>query len=211
MIDMNIDDSTFIFFKNEIINNSAGQLGVDVNKIVEIPNFISADTASNIIRYLNDETRWGRTAFEKSHGAPTYVGDIKPSLFDLSDSIFEDINLKLELAMQKVFNKKLVSSAIHIQKWETGASASPHSDNSDLDGNPIEEFKNLKYVGILYLNDNFEGGNLYFPEHAITIHPNACSMYIFSGGVENIHGVSEVISGTRYSIISFWDLYGGKQ
>lgn len=200
-----LDPSTFIFFKDEDIVDGKGQLGVDRNRIVEVPNFISTEMASSMVEYFKKEDRWGETAFNGSHGAPVQAGQVKPSDFGLADTVFMDVNAKLEEAVTAVYNKNVVPSSIHAQKWEVGSSANPHSDNSDFDGNPTEGFDNLKYVGILYLNSDYEGGDLYFPEHDISIHPNAGSMYIFSGGVENIHGVTEITSGTRYSIVSFWN------
>jgi hypothetical protein len=85
-----------------------------------------------------------------------------------------------------------------------GGFASPHSDNSDFDGNP-SSFQINKYVGILYLNGNYEGGNLYFPEHDIEFKPTPYSFIVFPGGIENIHGVREITEGTRYTMVSFWD------
>jgi len=205
MNSLDLDTSTFVFFKDEKIENGKGQLGVDVNRIVEIPDFVDIETSEKIVKYFQKENRWGATAFNGSHGAPVQLGEIVPSEFGLENSIFEKINDKLKLAIEKVFEKTVHPSSIHAQKWEVGSSANPHSDNSDFEGNPSQGFENLKYVGILYLNDDYEGGDLFFPEHEISIHPNAGSMYIFSGGVENIHGVTEIKSGTRYSIVSFWN------
>lgn len=203
-----LDPTTFIFFKDEEIIDGKGQLGVDKNRILEIPNFISPSTAESLVAYFKEEDRWGETAFNGSHGAPVQPGNVFPTAFGLPNSIFSDINAKLQHAVSTVYEKSVTPSSIHAQKWEVGSSANPHSDNSDFDGNPSEGFDNLKYVGILYLNDDYSGGDLYFPEHNISIHPNAGSMYIFSGGVENIHGVTEITAGTRYSIVSFWD-FGG--
>jgi hypothetical protein len=28
---------------------------------------------------------------------------------------------------------------------------------------------------------------------------------MFPGGIENVHGVSEITKGTRYTMVSFWD------
>jgi hypothetical protein len=203
-VESSLDKSSFVFFKDEDIVNGKGRLGVDKNRIVEIPNFVSKDVADSMVEYFKKEDRWGETAFNGSHGAPTQTGHVRPSDFGLDDSVFDMVNDKLGLAVSMVYNKQVTPSSIHAQKWEIGSSANPHSDNSDFDGNPSEGFDNLKYVGILYLNSDYEGGDLYFPEHQISIHPNAGSMYIFSGGVENIHGVTEITSGTRYSIVSFW-------
>lgn len=204
-----LNPESFVFFKDEEIVNGKGQLGVDHNRIVEVPGFITDSTAESLVSYFKAENRWGETAFNGSHGAPVEPGEYKPSDFNLPDSIFKDINAKLEHAVREVYGKDITPSSIHAQKWDVGSSANPHSDNSDFDGNPTEGFDNLKYVGILYLNDDYAGGDLYFPEHEISIHPNAGSMYIFSGGVENIHGVTEITAGTRYSIVSFWNFDKG--
>lgn len=204
-----LDPATFIFFKDEEIIDGKGKLGVDRNRIVEVPFFVSENTASAMVEYFKKEDRWGETAFNGSHGAPVQAGSVKPSEFGLSDNIFMEVNQKLEEAVSAVYGKRVFASSIHAQKWDVGSSANPHSDNSDFDGNPTEGFDNLKYVGILYLNNDYDGGELYFPEHEIYIRPNAGSMYIFSGGVENIHGVTEITDGTRYSIVSFWNFENG--
>lgn len=200
-----IDQDTFIFFKDEKIIDGKGKLGVDQNRIVEIPNFVSQEVAKSMVEYFKKEDRWGETAFDGSHGAPTQMGYVKPSDFGLDDNIFDLVNDKLGKAVSVVYNKNVTPSSIHAQKWEVGSFAKVHSDNSDFEGNPSKGFDDLKYVGILYLNSDYEGGELYFPEHDISIHPNAGSMYIFSGGIENVHGVTEITKGTRYSIVSFWD------
>jgi predicted 2-oxoglutarate/Fe(II)-dependent dioxygenase YbiX len=200
-----IDKKSFIFFKDEEIIDGKGKLGVDRNRIVEVPNFISTTVAAAMVEYFKKEDRWGETAFNGSRGAPVQVGNTIPSDFGLPNDIFMSVNSKLEEAVTAVYNKKVIPSSIHAQKWDIGSLANPHSDNSDFEGNPTEGFDNLKYVGILYLNKDYEGGDLYFPEHGISIKPNAGSMYIFSGGVENIHGVTEITSGTRYTIVSFWN------
>lgn len=200
-----LDPKSFVFFKDEEIINGKGQLGVDRNRIVEVPGFVSEEMSQSLVEYFKKEDRWGETAFNGSHGAPVQAGQAKPSDFGLEDSVFADINSKLEEAVSAVYGKSVTPSSIHAQKWDVGSSANPHSDNSDFEGTPTEGFDNLKYVGILYLNKDYSGGDLFFPEHEISIHPNPGSMYIFSGGVENIHGVTEITNGTRYSIVSFWD------
>ena len=39
----------------------------------------------------------------------------------------------------------------------------------------------------------------------LSFKPNAYSYYVFPGGYENIHGVSEITKGVRYTMVSFWD------
>jgi predicted 2-oxoglutarate/Fe(II)-dependent dioxygenase YbiX len=57
----------------------------------------------------------------------------------------------------------------------------------------------------LYLNDDYNGGELYFPQHNLEFKPPIYSFIMFPGGHENIHGVKEITEGTRYTMVSFWD------
>jgi predicted 2-oxoglutarate/Fe(II)-dependent dioxygenase YbiX len=85
-----------------------------------------------------------------------------------------------------------------------GAYASDHYDNAEIDGTP-NAWQNNKLVTILYLNDNYEGGNLTFNEHNLALAPKQGTLVIFDVGVSNLHGVSEIISGVRYTMLSSWD------
>jgi hypothetical protein len=124
--------------------------------------------------------------------------------YSLPPRFFETLRKKFQEAIELVFDQEVVANTSHAQKWDVGGFAAPHSDNSDFDGTP-NAFEINKYVGILYLNDDYEGGTLYFPEHGIEFKPSANSFICFPGGVENIHGVKEILKGTRYTMVSFWD------
>lgn len=55
------------------------------------------------------------------------------------------------------------------------------------------------------MNDDYEGGELYFPQHnGFEIKPKRGTMLIFSGTIDNMHGIKEVTSGTRYTHVTFW-------
>jgi len=92
----------------------------------------------------------------------------------------------------------------HAQKWEQGAYATIHSDNTDAKGN-YGAFTRSRYAGFIYLNDDFEGGILKFPKQNIDIKPEVGLLAVFDGGFKNMHEVSLIESGLRYTIGSFWD------
>jgi hypothetical protein len=199
----NIDEKNFIYFKNE--PNDKGVLGITHNKIVEIPNFISPEIVPNMINFFeNCDVEWGDIAFYGSSGKGIKTDSEIMKKFNLPDGFFEKLKDKYQEAVQIVFGREVRANTSHAQKWDVGGFASVHSDNSDNEGEP-NAFEINKYVAILYLNDDYEGGNLYFPEHDISFKPNAYSLYTFPGGVENLHGVSEITKGTRYTMVSFWD------
>jgi hypothetical protein len=79
-----------------------------------------------------------------------------------------------------------------------------HSDNTDEKGNS-GAFTRSRYAGFLYLNDDFEGGLLRFPSQDLEIQPKTGMLAVFDGGFNNMHEVSLVTSGVRYTIGSFWD------
>lgn len=205
----NIDESIFIYHQNQDIEET--RLGITTNKIVEIPNFISPNIVPKMINFFeNCSVEWGDIAFYGSSGKGILTDANTMRSFELSDNFFGDLKDKYQEAVEKVFGRKVRANTSHAQKWDVGGFASPHSDNSDNDGNP-NAFEINKYVGILYLNDDYEGGELYFcdknnnMEKYLSFKPNAYSYYVFPGGVENIHGVSEITKGTRYTMVSFWD------
>lgn len=204
-----IEESKFIYIQNNKIEKT--RLGVDTNKIVEIPNFVSPDIVPKMINFFeNCNVDWGDIAFYGSSGKGILTDANIMKSFGLSDNFFGDLKNKYQEAVEKVFDRKVRANTAHAQKWDVGGFASPHSDNSDNDGNP-NAFEINKYVGILYLNDDYEGGELYFCDKNnnmkkyLSFKPNAYSYYVFPGGIENIHGVSEITKGTRYTMVSFWD------
>ena len=199
----NLDKSTFNYIKDE--PNTKGVLGVTHNRIVEIPNFIEPEAASNMIKFFEAKAdQWGDIAFYNSAGMGLAPNDPLLEPNNLYGTFFDDLRDKYKEAVELVFEREVRPNTSHAQKWVVGGFAAPHSDNSDFEGEP-NPFEINKYVGILYLNDNYEGGNLYFPDHGIEFKPNAYSYYVFPGGIENIHGVKEVLEGTRYTMVSFWD------
>ncbi|XP_014812763.1 PREDICTED: prolyl 3-hydroxylase 3 isoform X2 [Calidris pugnax] len=86
-----------------------------------------------------------------------------------------------------------------------------HADNCLLDPEGQECWREppayvyRDYSGILYLNDDFQGGGLFFTEmDAVTVtaevHPKCGRLVAFSSGKENPHGVWAVSRGRRCAI-----------
>ncbi len=206
---MSVDRSKFITYRDE--ETSLSKIGITRNKIVEIQDFIDKETSKNIIKYFEANAEyWGDIAFYGSRGMGIEEADQMVADFSLPLGFFSTLKKNFQEAVGTVFERDVIANTSHAQKWEVGGFATPHSDNSDFDGNPTS-FEINKYVGILYLNDDYEGGELYFVDNSdttkvtLTIKPKAGSFVVFPGGIENIHGVSEITDGTRYTMVSFWD------
>lgn len=175
------------------------------NDIVAINDFVTPQQAKSMIEYFESQAKvWGPIAFYGSLGMGLAPNDPSLSNFNLELDHFDNLRNRFKQACEMFFERELRPNTSHAQKWDVGGFAAPHSDNSDHDGNP-NAFEINKYVGILYLNNDYEGGELYFPDHNLEFKPTMGQYIMFPGGHENIHGVKEITAGTRYTMVSFWD------
>jgi hypothetical protein len=56
-----------------------------------------------------------------------------------------------------------------------------------------------------YLNDDYEGGEIEFPNFNLKIKPSADQVIMFPSNYVYTHTVHPVVSGTRYAIVGWWD------
>jgi hypothetical protein len=71
--------------------------------------------------------------------------------------------------------------------------------HTDQDTDP-----SIKYATIIYLNDNYSGGELFFSNKNIEIKPKPGSLVVFPGTNEFNHGVRHVKAGPiRYVLVGF--------
>lgn len=181
--------------------------------IVIYENFLTKEESAKVVQVLdaqanNQKMSWMPISFYESYSSVLpQDGDKELEEFGLSSTFFSDIENKMPEAVASVHNldSKVISKiGYHTQKWEPGAYARLHSDNTDAEGKS-GAFTRSRYAGFLYLNDNFEGGLLKFPGQEIEIKPEVGMLAVFDGGFNNMHEVSLIESGVRYTIGSFWD------
>lgn len=176
-------------------------------------NFLTPEECSAAINVLNkqkesNKIEWMPISFYESYSSVLpQDGDPELKEFGLPDNFFSEIKKRIIDTVAEVSNnpsEKIVQIGYHTQKWEPGAYARPHSDNTDMDGGE-SPFERSRYASFLYLNDDFEGGELRFIKQDISIKPKVGMLATFSGSFHNIHEVTIVKSGVRYTIGSFWD------
>lgn len=181
--------------------------------LVVYENFISAEDSAKIINVLdkvaaNGTMTWMPISFYESYSSVLpQDGDPEIEEQGLERDIFSKIKSGIIEAVASVHDldpQTVVQIGYHTQKWEPGAYARLHSDNTDEHGNS-GAFTRSRYAAFLYLNDNFSGGLLKFPKNYIEITPKVGMLAVFDGGFNNMHEVTLIESGVRYTIGSFWD------
>lgn len=88
-------------------------------------------------------------------------------------------------------------------KWIEGKQQYPHADSHHNTGRP-NNTPWRKFSTVLYLNDEFDGGETYFPDHDLSIEPKKGRLALFSSGLDYKHGVNRVENGVRKNLIAFW-------
>lgn len=70
---------------------------------------------------------------------------------------------------------------------------------------PINNFSSIfiEYAVLLYLNEDYQGGEIYFPEYGLEIKPEKNELIFFPGTEYYLHGVKEVVSGHRLVMQNF--------
>jgi hypothetical protein len=181
--------------------------------IVLYENFLSPEVSAKIVKILDKHAEvgtisWMPISFYESYSSVLPLDNDEHVIAEgLSATIFSEIKDGIVDAVASVhdIDPKIVSQiGYHTQKWEPGAYARVHSDNTDEQGNS-GAFTRSRYAAFLYLNDDFEGGMLQFPGQDISIQPKVGMLAAFDGGFNNMHEVTLLKSGVRYTIGSFWD------
>ncbi len=89
------------------------------------------------------------------------------------------------------------SDTSQLERWEVGDAMTPHAGNIQPDGSPGFA-PHRAYSSVLFLNDDYAGGETYFPGLGARIRPEAGTLLVFDAGPGHVHGVSPVTRGVRY-------------
>tara|TARA_R110002051_G_C8660337_1_gene488938 strand:+ start:52 stop:546 length:495 start_codon:yes stop_codon:yes gene_type:complete len=95
------------------------------------------------------------------------------------------LNGRLDFTMKKI-DEEVMVNYYQIVRWPKNSFQEKHID-----------FKDHCYTSIIYLNDNFEGGETVVEKRKIKPKPGL--MVLFSGN-QTLHGVNKIKKGNRYTI-----------
>lgn len=98
-------------------------------------------------------------------------------------------------------------------KYEKGGHYLPHVDGFSQWKSPTGEVIWRKSVDrdlstVIFLNDNFQGGEFVFPDFRIKITPEPGMLICFPSNQYYNHGVYPVKAGTRYSMVNWMTIKG---
>jgi hypothetical protein len=202
----------------------------EVDKILEVKNFSEdlwrLDYIQNYpkIEDVAENLRWAVAQWDGMCINVTHDDWYKR--YNLDQSYYLNLSERIKFHIEERFNVSTLRKEQYlINRWRPGREQTPHLDyfyeeeaNHDyemLSMNNIPKefldtfgkmFQTKHLSSLIYLNDDYEGGELWFPQYDnYSIKPEVGTLILFRGDENTLHGVKKVESGIRYTISLFWE------
>lgn len=175
---------------------------------MRVPGFLNATEISKFLGCLDrHEDKFGKIDGNQDYWkgrtlTPSDVPDQEVvQLFrDTRDRILEVVSG--QLTEQLGPQPPLYADVVNFARWPVGFELHPHADAENPGGAP-HPFPWRNFASVIYLNDNYGGGEIYFPNFKLELKPKPGTLVVFPGTLRYLHGVRAVTSGMRHTIASF--------
>jgi len=162
------------------------------SQILHEKSFIPKDIVEKIYTYAKsvdtEFTEFGNAEQEFK----VYTGKNPSSDTNKIFSIINEYGKKVyDLVLEK-YNGEFVDydpGKTHIARFEPGSKMHEHFDSS----------RPNDIATLLYINDDYDGGEIYFPELDISIKPESGDLICFPDNPGFTHGVKEISGFVRYT------------
>lgn len=178
-----------------------GYWGKNKSSIHVIENFVTHEESCIFNCYIRTNSIWQQNAEHevwnnRVHTFEMFTEEnVKTTAQQAIDRVKEKIETTLDIELSK--------NAPSMVRWLVGNGQAPHADKQLPDGTP-NMYPQNDIASLVYINDDYEGGEIFFPNQGLQFKPPRNSLIFFPGDVNFLHGVTTVTNGTRYTMPSFW-------
>lgn len=203
----------------------SGFFGNSPDNIVRLENFMTQEELDYLDAFARQNDSWditethyndeGTVIYDSSYwenrvATENTLNSVDPKVVE----VIKGMQARLKVEVDKFFNVDAAPTSAALVRWLPGQLQQPHADKElhigDDAGKP-NDFPYYDLAGLFYLNDDYEGGELYFPKQGIQFKPKKGAAYFFPGDLQYIHGVTEITSGIRYVSPFFWTILEHKE
>jgi hypothetical protein len=174
----------------------SGYFGNNSDKIFKVDKIASKQELDFIVDTVSKIDIWDN--LNQSEPWINRVSD-HDKLYYCAPGTYRLINKIQKRFMNKVsefYGVKVEVPTPSVARWFVGNSQDPHSDKT--------HYPDYDIGSVIYLNNEYKGGQIYFPQHNIELSPVAGNAVAFPGDEYYMHGVREITSGSRYTLPIFW-------
>lgn len=188
-----------------------------IENLIEIENYLKEEELNYFLKLIDEtpEEEWKHQYLEslkpfclEKFGRDDVENLVAEGLFEITQgwedknleikdkSIVRDITHRINTYFEKIDENVLNSGQGSIQRMYKGTQLKAHTDQ---DTDP-----SIKYATIIYLNDDYVDGEVFWTHKNFKLRPKPGTMLIFPGNEEFNHGVDFVGDGPiRYVIVGF--------
>lgn len=200
-----------------------------LSNILIQPKVLTPKGINFLIDFAKNSEKEQMGVFDADKANKTKANEEHPSKIDLSARnvscadiapIIDDIKDLMQNIVTNVINpfygfKVKDSEVPQLLCYEPGGHYKPHNDSEALWTNPDGSTIWKKSIDrdlstVLFLNDDFEGGEFVFPDLRIRIRPEPGLLVCFPSSRWFVHTVEPVKSGNRYTLVSWMTVQGFK-
>lgn len=204
------------FLEKQLIENNFQIKKID-NNIILVENFISEEELKDIFDIINsiDEDDWRieylgnlKNFCMEKFGRDDVENLVAEGKFEITenweDKNFNILNTKIQSKIYKRLSSLIenedpsliLSGFATLQRMQESVELKPHTDQ---DTDP-----SIRHAAILYLNEEYSDGEIFFSNLDIELKPKPRSLLLFPGTKEYNHGVRHVGPGPiRYVLVGF--------
>lgn len=198
----------------------SGYFGNSKDNIVEVENFLTPSEVTYLSNFMKTNTHWDITEDQwNDEGVQIYDASYwkdRVATWNTLEKANQDVImvisnaiLRMKPVVEKFFNVEAFPTRPALVRWTPGTLQIPHADkelHTGEDAGKPNAFPWYDLAGLFYLNDEYEGGELYFPNQGVQFKPKVGAAYFFPGDMNYIHGITEITSGERYTCPFFWTI-----
>lgn len=198
----------------------SGYFGSSPSNIVEVEDFLTPSEVVYLNNFMKTNKNWDYTESKWDEDGTmiydaSYWENRVATWHTLEDSnpevlmVIANAILRMKPVVEDFFNVKAFPTKPALVRWIPGTLQLPHADKElhlGEDAGKPNLFPHYDLAGLFYLNDDYEGGELYFPNQGIQFKPKKGAAYFFPGDMNYIHGITEITSGERYTCPFFWTI-----
>jgi len=167
--------------------------------IFYIEDFVDKDSLLIFKKEIEDITSLSKEHEGMYHDVFTFSTDKSQIVWD---RITKDLKDLFDNENEYLYNFPPISTIIKYVNRESklsGWAMYPHSDKDDLSEYGSNVLKGI----VIYITDDFEGGEIVYINKDIKIKPKAGSLVCHPGSSEYTHGVNNFVGGDRVVVSAF--------
>jgi hypothetical protein len=175
------------FDRDNVYKENFIKIGNSKDNIKTIKNFISKEECESILSIIKKsnttdtgtDPQWDG----KFYTTPDVTTKLEPIVNEITKTIQDQYQVSVEL---------IINGSIAVVRWTKGEKMSAHVDDLGIE--------NYHITGLVYLNNDYEGGEINFITQDLTLKPDAGDLVMFPGNLHYAHEVKEITSGERFTI-----------